>query len=177
MKTKKFLIVVSMLIAMLALSACTFSFSIDGKEVINGNADKEALASAICITCDDGKAVVVSEEISDDVEEKTAVAEETSDDVEEKTETKRLVLPEGNAYVCKYMDGFDSEGQAVPSGTELIGPAVVKPNRDIDFAYLVLVDVEYTTIESDEVIWMLDGDNACVFSQAKFFSTSEEFTP
>ena len=170
MKTKRLLIVVTMLIAMLALSACTFSFSIDGKEVINGNADKEAIASAICVTCDDK--VVVSEETSD-VEEKTAVAEETSD-VEEKTETKRLVLPEdGNSTVCKYMEGFDSEGQAVPSGTKLIGPAVVKPNRNLDHAFLVLVDVEYTTIESDEVIWMLEGDDACVKSQAMFFSTSE----
>lgn len=173
MKTKKLLIVVTMLIAMLALSACTFSFSIDGKEVINGEADKEAIASAICLSCDEK--TVVSEETSD-VEEEAAVAEETSD-IEEKTETKRLVLPEGDASVCKYMDDFNAEGKVVPAGTELIGPAVVKPNRNLDFAYLVLVDVKYITTESDEIIWMLEGDNACVLSQAMFFSTSEEFTP
>lgn len=167
MKTKS-IVIVCMLIGMLALSACNYSFSINGKEVINGNADQEAIASVICVTCDDK--VVVSEETSE-VEETVILTEE------EKTETKRLVLPEGDASVCRYMEGFDAEGQVVPAGTKLIGPAVVKPNRNLDHAFLVLVDVEYTTINTDEVIWMLEGDDACVLSQAKFFSTSEEFTP
>lgn len=75
--------------------------------------------------------------------------------------------------VCRFADGYDSYGKVVPSGTLVTGPALAKPNRDIDHIILVMPDAEYTTVETDEVIWLLVGDSACVNSQAMFFSTSE----
>ncbi len=75
--------------------------------------------------------------------------------------------------VCRFAEGYTSEGKVVPKGTTVTGPALVKPDRDIDHVILVMPDAEYTTVETDEVIWLLVGDPACVNSQAKFFSTSE----
>jgi hypothetical protein len=75
--------------------------------------------------------------------------------------------------VCRFADGYDSYGKVVPSGTLVTGPALVKPDRDRDHALLVMPGAEYTTVETDEVIWLLVGDSACVDSQAIFFSTSE----
>lgn len=75
--------------------------------------------------------------------------------------------------VCRFADGYDSYGKVVPSGTLVTGPALVKPDRDLDHALLVMPGAEYSTVETDEVIWLLVGDSACVDSQAMFFSTSE----
>lgn len=87
------------------------------------------------------------------------------------TEQPRVIL--NPAIVCKYMDGYTSEGKTVGAGTQIIGPAVVKPNRDLDHALLIYTGVQYTTIASDETIWMLEGDNTCVDAQAQYFSSSE----
>ncbi len=75
--------------------------------------------------------------------------------------------------VCRFADGYDSNGKVVPSETLVTGPALVKPNRDLDHVLLVMPSAEYTTFETDEVIWLLIGDEACVDAQAMFFSTSE----
>lgn len=75
--------------------------------------------------------------------------------------------------VCRFADGYDSYGKVVPSGTLVTGPALVKPNRDLDHVLLVMPSAEYTTIQTDEVIWLLVGDETCVNAQAMFFSSSE----
>lgn len=75
----------------------------------------------------------------------------------------------GMATICDYAPTFTSEGQAVPAGTLVRGPALVKPNRDISWGVPVYIGEEYTTRNSDEVIWLLTGDNACVDSQSMFF--------
>lgn len=82
-----------------------------------------------------------------------------------------VILPPNvdEAYVCAFAQGFTSEGKAVPAGTVVIGPAVVKPNRDLSWGFPLYVGEEYTTIASDEVVWPLTGDNICVDAQAKFF--------
>jgi hypothetical protein len=86
--------------------------------------------------------------------------------------TGGVVLGEESA--CHYAEGFDSQGEVVPSGTKVTGPAVIKPFRDKDHALVINVGVEYTTTNSDEVVWLLVGDNACALSNAEpFYSTYE----
>jgi hypothetical protein len=79
--------------------------------------------------------------------------------------------------VCRFADGYTAEGRVVPSGTIVYGPAVVKPNRDTNDAVIVLVGGSYTTKASDEVIWLLVGDNACARSQSAFFGSTREIAP
>jgi len=81
-----------------------------------------------------------------------------------------LTLGGGDERICKYAEGFNSEGKVVKSGTKVTGPAFVKPNRDIDWGYPIYVGEEYVTTASDEVVWILEGDNACVDAQSQFFS-------
>lgn len=71
---------------------------------------------------------------------------------------------------CKYADGFTSKGKEVPSGTVIKGPAFAKPDRDLDWGHPVYIGEEYTTQASDEGVWLLVGDNACVDSQSMFFT-------
>lgn len=72
---------------------------------------------------------------------------------------------EGSEHVCHYAEGYTSEGRTVPAGTLVTGPAVVKPNRNIDWGYPVYPNEEYTTRNSDETVWLLVGDSACVDAQ------------
>jgi hypothetical protein len=76
----------------------------------------------------------------------------------------------GSAAICKYADSYTAEGKVVPAGTLVQGPAFVKPDRNRDWGRPIYVGEEYTTRASDEVIWLLTGDNACVDSQHLFFS-------
>jgi hypothetical protein len=82
--------------------------------------------------------------------------------------TDRLVL--GTEKICQFAEDFDSEGLVVPEGTKVVGPAVVKPDRNLDWGYPVYVDEKYETQASDEVIWLLNGDNTCVDAQEPFFT-------
>jgi hypothetical protein len=75
--------------------------------------------------------------------------------------------------VCKFADGYTSEGKTVPKGTKVTGPALIKPNRDTDHVILLMQGAEYTTEATDETVWILIGDNACVDAQAQFFGSSE----
>lgn len=77
---------------------------------------------------------------------------------------------EDSERVCKFIDGYDTNGKVVPAGTNVKGPAFVKPDRNVDWGLPVYVGESYTTKASDEVVWLLDGDNACVDSQSAFFS-------
>jgi hypothetical protein len=84
----------------------------------------------------------------------------------------------GEESACHYAEGFDSRGQVVPAGTKVTGPAVVKPSRDNDHALVINVGVEYTTTETDEVVWVFVGDNACALSNAEpYHSTYEIYQP
>lgn len=83
----------------------------------------------------------------------------------------------GDPQVCKYADGFDSFGKVVPAGTEVKGPAFVKPDRDLDWGHPVYIGEEYTTQASDEVVWLLTGDNACVDAQGMFFTYWSKNSP
>lgn len=76
----------------------------------------------------------------------------------------------GEEKICKYADGFDDEGKVVKKGTLVTGPGFVKPDRHLDWGRPVLVGETYITTNSDEVIWLLKGDNACVEGQNMFFS-------
>lgn len=80
---------------------------------------------------------------------------------------------EGIEKVCKYSEGFDANGKVVSSGTTVHGPALIKPDRNRDHAILLLPGSNYVTSATDEVIWTLIGDSACVLSQGQFFSTTE----
>lgn len=75
----------------------------------------------------------------------------------------------GMATICDYAPNFTSSGQTVVAGTHVRGPAFVKPNRDISWGMPIYFGEEYVTQASDEVIWLLTGDNACVDSQSQFF--------
>jgi hypothetical protein len=77
----------------------------------------------------------------------------------------------GEETVCDYADGFDSRGKVVPSGTKVIGPASIKPDRDTNDGILLMPGAEYTTEATDEVIWVFVGDEACVNAQAEYFSS------
>lgn len=77
----------------------------------------------------------------------------------------------GEATVCEYADGYDANGEVVKAGTEVKGPAFVKPDRNISWGYPVYVGETYVTKASDEVVWLLIGDNACVDSQSPFFTS------
>lgn len=79
-------------------------------------------------------------------------------------------LAYGEETICKFADGYTAEGKTVPAGTVVKGPAFVKPNRDIDWGYPIYINETYQTKQSDEVVWLLKGDNACVDSQESFFS-------
>ncbi len=74
---------------------------------------------------------------------------------------------------CRFADGYDSFGKVVPPETKVFGPALIKPDRNRDHAILLMPSASYETVASDEVIWLLVGDSACVNSQAEFFSSSE----
>lgn len=87
-----------------------------------------------------------------------------------KTLTNVGELAYGEETICKFADGFTSEGKTVPAGTVVKGPAFVKPDRDIDWGYPIYINETYQTKQSDEVVWLLKGDNACVDSQSFFFS-------
>lgn len=73
-------------------------------------------------------------------------------------------------YVCEYTDGMTAEGVVVPTTTKIIGPAVVKPDRNRSFGIGIPVGETYITKAVDEVAWTLRGDNPCVQAQEKFFS-------
>jgi hypothetical protein len=77
---------------------------------------------------------------------------------------------ENSERVCKFMEGYNADGRVVPAGTKVTGPAFVKPDRNTDWGLPVYLGESYTTTASDEVVWALDGDNACVDSQSAFFS-------
>lgn len=77
---------------------------------------------------------------------------------------------ENSERACKFMEGYNADGRVVPAGTKVTGPAFVKPDRNVDWGLPVYMDESYTTTASDEVVWALDGDNACVDSQSAFFS-------
>jgi len=95
------------------------------------------------------------------------------------TDTNVVDTPSGDVTftqeekVCRFADGYTSEGEVVPSGTKATGPALIKPNRDTNHVILLMPGAEYTTEAADEVIWLLIGDETCVNAQAMFFSTSE----
>lgn len=76
----------------------------------------------------------------------------------------------GEAAICEFASGYDSNGKVVPAGTEVKGPAFTKPDRNVSWGYPVYVGETYVTKASDEVVWALVGDNACVDSQSAFFS-------
>lgn len=76
----------------------------------------------------------------------------------------------GEAAICEFANGYTSDGKAVPAGTKVEGPAFAKPNRNISWGYPIYIGEEYTTKTSDEVIWLLKGDNACVDAQGQFFT-------
>ncbi len=108
----------------------------------------------------------------------TNIVTETENDTTV-TETEDVVAKDvtdevGNPSECEYVAGYTSKGIVVESGTKVTGPAVVKPSRDKDHALVINVGVEYITSNSDEVVWLLVGDNACALSNAEpFFSTYE----
>jgi len=83
----------------------------------------------------------------------------------------------GEESICKFAEGYDAEGEVIPAGTVITGPAVVKPDRNTDWGYPVYVGEKYTTTASDEVVWLLIGDNACVDAQSPFFSTWSQTNP
>lgn len=93
--------------------------------------------------------------------------ERTFEENENSDTTGTLVL--GEPSLCDYAEGYDSDGKVVPRGTKVFGPAAVKPDRDTDWGLPIYVGEEYITSESDEVVWLLVGDNACVDSQGRFF--------
>ena len=91
--------------------------------------------------------------------------------VEKNTEVRTSgSLSLGDPQICKYADGYDSDGKVVPAGTVVEGPAFAKPDRNLDWGYPIYVGEEYTTTASDEVVWLMIGDNACVDAQAMFFT-------
>lgn len=92
--------------------------------------------------------------------------------VEVPVEVERVVeVPaEGIEKICRFAEDFNAEGKVVPAGTLISGPSFVKPDRNLDWGRPVYVGEEYTTRASDEVVWLLAGDNACVDAQAEFFS-------
>lgn len=81
--------------------------------------------------------------------------------------------PVAGSTICRYADGIDSYGKVVAENTTIIGPAVIKPSRDRDHAILLLPGSTHVTTATDEVVWALQGDAACVISQGEFFSTTE----
>jgi hypothetical protein len=83
----------------------------------------------------------------------------------------------GEPQVCKFADGYDSLGKVVPAGTKIEGPAFVKPDRNIDWGNPIYIGEEYTTSASDEVVWLLTGDNACVDAQSLFFTYWSQTNP
>jgi hypothetical protein len=100
-------------------------------------------------------------------------------DIDTNTDNKVSVggVELGEETICKFAEGYDAEGKAVPTGTVVTGPAFVKPDRDISWGYPIYVGEEYTTTASDEVIWLLIGDNACVDAQSLFFSIWSQTKP
>lgn len=83
----------------------------------------------------------------------------------------------GEPQICKFADGYDSLGKVVPAGTQIKGPAFVKPDRNIDWGNPIYIGEEYTTSASDEVVWLLTGDNACVDAQSLFFTYWSQTNP
>jgi len=79
----------------------------------------------------------------------------------------------GEETICDYAEGYNSQGEVVPSGTKVSGPALIKPDRDTNHVILLMPGAEYTTEATDEVIWVLVGDKACVNAQSQFFGSSE----
>lgn len=79
---------------------------------------------------------------------------------------------QGGGEICRYREGYTSTGKTVQSGFSLMGPAVIKPYRDYAHAIMVAPGVPYTTVQSDEVVWLLYGDAACVQAQSQYFATS-----
>jgi hypothetical protein len=83
----------------------------------------------------------------------------------------------GEETICKFAEGYDAKGKVVPTGTVVTGPAFVKPDRNTDWGYPVYLTENYTTTASDEVVWLLVGDNACVDAQSLFFSIWSQTKP
>jgi len=108
---------------------------------------------------------VVTVPIAQDKEE---VSKPSSDNEEQTSSISGST--ENSERVCKFIDGYDANGKVVPAGTNVKGPAFVKPDRNVDWGYPVYLSESYTTKASDEVVWLLDGDNACVDSQGQYFS-------
>ncbi|MFA7627911.1 MAG: hypothetical protein WCY37_00620 [Candidatus Dojkabacteria bacterium] len=98
-----------------------------------------------------------------------------TDRVQQPDADDRIVL--GDEVLCQFAEGWTAEGLTVPSGTKVTGPAVVKQNRDLDWGIPIYVGETYTTVESDEVVWLLNGDNACVDAQSPYFSYWQEEAP
>lgn len=79
--------------------------------------------------------------------------------------------------ICAFAPGLTAEGEVVPAGTIVEGPAFAKPDRDLDWGHPIYVGEKYTTTASDEVVWLLIGDNACVDAQSLFFTYWSQNSP
>jgi len=154
MKKNKFAIL--MLVAMLALSACTFSFSIDGKEVITGQADKQAIADAICLTCSETEGSLT--EIDED-------------------EGEQIELEECGYDYTLMPIGHDSLGIPLADygidlrGKEVVGPALVQ----IDSLAVIYVLPGQTYDVVKGTTWVYTGDEACLRSQFVFYPGKQFF--
>ena len=161
MKTKVFKTVLIAIIAMLALSACTFSFAIDGKEVISGNADKEAIASAICLSCD---SKVVAPVVTPVVEEPEKV---TTPEVNKECGYDYMYMPLGRDSL-----GIPLADYGINYRGDIEGPALVQ--IDSLAVIYVLPGQIYDVVKG--ITWKYNGDEACMRAQFESFP-GKQFLP
>ena len=91
-----------------------------------------------------------------------------------------VILPPNvdEAYVCAFAQGVTSEGQLVAPGSQILGPAFVKPNPDISWGLPIYIGETYQVPANSRVVaWRLVGDNDCVDSQHLFFTFWQKTEP
>lgn len=144
--------------ALLLLAGCLVTSIVAIRWLSPSDNTANAADTAVCNCPEDEELPNVDEVVNDD-----------------KISTGDADIPDGDGVekICKFVDGYDSNGLVVPSGTTVHGPAAIKPDRDSDHAILLLPGSNYVTSASDEVIWLYIGDSACVLAQGQFFSSTE----
>lgn len=109
----------------------------------------------------------------------TQVVQPTQAVVVQPTAPVVILPPNANeAYVCAFAQGVTSEGQLVAPGSQILGPAFVKPNPDISWGLPIYIGETYQVPANSRVVaWRLVGDNDCVDSQHLFFTFWQKTEP
>ncbi len=139
------------LVAMVAIVVLSLAWNPFPKAQAEKTAETEVLAEAIAIA-------IVSQEKN--AKSDIAVAEEDS-------VTAGSQLEEAISVV-EFVEGWDSNGKFIATGSTINGPAIIKPNPNTA-EYIAVYPGKSFTLTNDSVVWLYTANERGLESQFQFF--------